>query len=337
MGTTRHARPKLLAAAFASTLLLSACGATEAGDPQADGGGAEVDESWADCVPGEGSEDLTGQEPGDEDTSLTLVEFNGWDDTVASARLTAHMLTELGYDVTVQSFEPAAGFTGVAEGDIDILASTMLPNTHSDYIDQYGEKMESQSCWFNEARNTIAVNEDSPAQTLSDLAEMGDDYDNTIVGIEPGAGLMRLTQDSVIPTYGLEGWELIESSTPAMLGAVQSATENGENIAVTMWHPHWAYEAFPLRDLEDDQNAFGEDELFYQFSRTGFTEENPFASKVLHNFAMTNDQMSDLQYVMNSEEHYGGEDPEAAVTEWAEDNPEFFEDWTAGKLTDQFN
>ena len=74
---------------------------------------------------------------------------------------------------------------------------------------------------------TLAVNEDSPAQTLSDLAEMGDDYDSTIVGIEPGAGLMRLTQDSVIPTYGLEDWELIESSTPAMLGAVQSATKSG--------------------------------------------------------------------------------------------------------------
>ena len=84
------------------------------------------------------------------------------------------------------------------------------------------------------------------------------------------------------------------------------------------------------------KNAFGEDELFYQFSRTGFTEENPFASKILHNFAMKNDQMADLQYVMNSEEHYGGEDPEAAVTEWAEDNPEFFEDWAAGTLTDQF-
>ena len=30
-------------------------------------------------------------------------------------------------------------------------------------------------------------------------------------------------------------------------------------------------------------------------------------------------------------------DPEAAATERAEDNPEFFEDWTAGKLTDQFS
>lgn len=30
---------------------------------------------------------------------------------------------------------------------------------------------------------TLAVNEDSPAQTLSDLAEMGEDYDSTIVGI----------------------------------------------------------------------------------------------------------------------------------------------------------
>lgn len=75
---------------------------------------------------------------------------------------------------------------------------------------------------------TLDVNEDSPAQTLSDLAEMGDDYDSTIVGIEPGAGLKCLTLDSVIPTYGLDDWEPIESSTPAMLGAVGDR-ERGES------------------------------------------------------------------------------------------------------------
>ena len=69
MNTTRGTRSTLLAAAAAATLLLSACGATDADAPQDEAGGAEVDESWADCVPGEGSEDLTGQEPGDEDTS----------------------------------------------------------------------------------------------------------------------------------------------------------------------------------------------------------------------------------------------------------------------------
>ena len=54
------------------------------------------------------------------------------------------------------------------------------------------------------------------------------------MGIEPGAGLKRPTQDSVIPTYGLDDSELIESSTPAMLGAVQSATKSGGGkIAVT--------------------------------------------------------------------------------------------------------
>src|SRR5699024_10444084 len=58
---------------------------------------------------------------------------------------------------------------------------------------------------------TLAVNEDSPAQTLSDLAEMDEDYENTIVGSEPGAGLMRLTQDSVFPPTG---WTTGSSSSP---------------------------------------------------------------------------------------------------------------------------
>lgn len=336
--TTMLKTRALAAAALASGLLLTACGATEEGEAaQAEGSDVDIDESLRDCEPGGESIDLTSEEPGqDEDTAVTVGVFNGWHDNFISAHLTKYFLEEFGdygYDVEVRAFEPAPGFTGTAAGDVDWLASSQLPTTHADYLSEFGDDLEIQTCWHTPATNSIAVTEDSPAQTIEDLAEMGDEYGERIVGIEPGAGLMRMTANSVMPTYGLDDWELMEASTPAMLAEVESAAESGENLAVTMWRPHWAYEAFPLRDLEDPEGAFGEPELLFQLSRTGFTEDHPFISQVLKNMVVDEERMASLQYLMASPDEYDGENPEQAIQEWAEDNQDFFEEWRAGELS----
>lgn len=112
----------------------------------------------------------------------------------------------------------------------EVLEADCVPD--EDSVDPAGQKPGEEGTSL-----ALAVTEDSPAQTLSDLAEMGEDYDNTIVGIEPGAGLMRLTQDSVIPSYGMEDWELIESSTPAMdtgrrpVGRGERGEHRGDDVA----------------------------------------------------------------------------------------------------------
>ena len=58
---------------------LSACGVSnEAGDADGGaGGGAEVDESFADCVPGSDSADAAAMED-DPDTEISIAAFNGW-------------------------------------------------------------------------------------------------------------------------------------------------------------------------------------------------------------------------------------------------------------------
>src|SRR5690554_3433376 len=55
-------------------------------------------------------------------------------------------------------------------------------------------------------------------------------------------------------------FELVESSTPAMLAALDSAVANDEPIVVTLWTPHWAYDAYPIKNLEDPDGAWGEPE-----------------------------------------------------------------------------
>lgn len=136
-----------------------------------------------------------------------------------------------------------------------------------------------------------------------------------------------------MPTYGLDDWTLTEASTPAMLAAVQEAADSGENVAVTMWRPHWAYEAYPLRDLEDPEGAFGEPEKLFQVTNNEFAESHPFIVQVLQNMAMNEERTASLMYLMASPDEYDNENPEEAVAEWVADNPDFIEEWKAGELT----
>ena len=318
-------------AASAVAVVLSACGATDGGQQAgADDEVAAGEVDWSDCTPGEESAqvDLASQD----DKEITIGAFNGWDESYAAAHLTKYALEEDGFSVSVESFDAGPAFTAVSEGDIDFVMDGWLPVTHEDYLAQFGDDLEAQGCWYIDAKNTIAVNEDSPAQSLEDLKEMADEYESTIYGIEAGAGLTRMTEEDMIPTYGLDDWDFKISSTPAMLAQLESSTDSGENIVVTLWRPHWAYDAFPVRDLEDPQGAMGAGEVVYNFAYAGFGEDHPEVAQLLKNLVIDDDNLAGLENVMFSDEHYGGEDLDAAVAEWVEENDTFVDDWKAGAL-----
>ncbi|PMB97657.1 glycine betaine ABC transporter substrate-binding protein [Brevibacterium luteolum] len=323
----------------ASVLALTACGGggseSNGGSGNGDGPQAEMadpDRDWENCDPGATAKDVTDTEA-DDNTDITLGAFDGWDESFAAAHLTKAVLEEDGYSVDIESFQAGPGFTGVANGDIDVVLDGWMPLTHKDYIEEFGDKMEVHGCWYNNAKLTIAVNEDSPAQSIADLKDMGDEYGNTLYGIEPGAGLTSTTENEAIPTYGLDNLDFKISSTPAMLAQLKKATDAGDNVAVTLWRPHWAYDAFPVRDLEDPQGAMGGAEVIYNFARDGFAEDNPKAAQLLQNLVLDDENLASLENVMFSDENYGGENLEEAVAEWLEDNPDFAEDWKAGKLS----
>ncbi|MDN5723383.1 MAG: glycine betaine ABC transporter substrate-binding protein [Corynebacterium sp.] len=314
-----------------TALVATACGAeNEGGGGGDDNTGSDVS-AYEDCTPGEDSADLADLDT-DDDKEISVAAFNGWDESFAASHLLKHVLEEDGYTVDITGYDAAPAYTGVAQGDIDLFMDGWLPITHDNYIEQYGDDMEAQGCWYDNAVLTLAVNEDSPAQEIGDLATMGDEYDNTLVGIDPGAGLTSQTQDHAIPEYELDNLDFQISSTPAMLAALKRATDSGDNIAVTLWRPHWAYDAFPVRDLEDPKGAMGEEEIIYNFSRSGFSDDNPYVSQLLKNLVINDENLSSLENVMFSEDNYGGENLDDAVAEWVEDNPEFVEDWRAGQL-----
>lgn len=252
---------------------------------------------------------------------------SGWDEGIAVSHLFAAMLEDDGYTVRQQEADPGVVYTGLTGGDFDVNFDMWLPNTHADYLDQYGDDLELLGVWYEDAKLAIAVNEDAPVTSLADLAENADAVGGRIVGIEAGAGLTRITQDDAIPTYGLEDMEFVVSSTPAMLAELKGATDAGENIAVTLWRPHWAYDEFPIRDLEDPEGAMGDSEEINSVGRTGFAEDYPTLTKLIDAFTLTDEQLFSLENLMFNED--GGSDPAASARTWLDQNPDFVPDLKA--------
>ena len=252
---------------------------------------------------------------------VTIAVFNGWDEGIAVSELWKAVLTEQGYDVTLEYADPAPVYVGLAAGDYDLTLDAWLPTTHKDYVAEYGDRLTDLGVWNDEAKLTLAVDKDAPIQSIDELAANADAFGNTIVGIDPGAGLTQITQDEVIPGYGLEGMNFTTSSTPAMLTELQTATQNGEHIVVTLWRPHWAYDAFEIRDLDDPKGLLGAAEGIHAYGTGDIRETHPTVAAWLEKFTMDNERLYALENLMfneNDTDDYG-----PIVAQWMADNADY--------------
>ena len=268
-----------------------------------------------------------GDTGGDAKGTINLAVFNGWDEGIATSELWKAVLEDQGYTVNLEYSDVAPLFAGLSTGDYDFTTDVWLPVTHASYIDEFGDDIVDVGTWTDEAKLTVAVNEDAPIDSLADLAANADAFGDQIVGIEPGAGLTKTMEDAVIPDYGLDGMDFTTSSTAAMLTELKAATDAGENIVVTLWQPHWAYGAFPIKNLDDPEGALGDAEGIHVYSRTGFADDFPEVAGWLGGFQMDLDKLYDLEnllFVDNDTDDYG-----PLVEQWIADNQDYVDGLTA--------
>lgn len=290
-------KKRVLAAAMAVSvgLVLAGCGSDDGGDEASDGGGG----------------------------TITLGIIPSWTDGLSMAYLWKDVLEEEGYTVEIEEVAEAAPlYTGVANGDVDIYPSAWPEVTHATYMEKYGDDLEDLGAYYENAKLTFAVPEYTDIDSIEDLTGNADQFDGRIVGIEPGAGLTEVTKTSVMPEYGLdEDYELVTSSTTAMLAELQKAVGNEEDIVVTLWRPFWANNEYPVKDLEDPKGALGEAEALHAIATAGFSEEFPEVAEMIGNAKLDDEQYGTLEDLVVNK-HEG--DPAAGVAEWLENNP----DWT---------
>ncbi|MFS0911190.1 glycine betaine ABC transporter substrate-binding protein [Microbacterium sp. 179-I 3D2 NHS] len=257
--------------------------------------------------------------------TITLGFLPSWTDGLSTAYLLQDQLQKIGYDVEMKTLTEAGPlYTGLAQGDVDVFPSAWPEVTHAEYMETYGESIDDLGTYYDNARLTIAVPEYSELETIDDLA----DADlGRIYGIEPGAGLTAQTQ-KMLPEYGLDGeYELVTSSTAAMLTELKSATEKQEDIVVTLWRPFWANDAFPVKDLEDPKGAMGEAEGLHFLGTKGFADEFPEAADLISQIVLDDEQYGSLEDLVVNE--YGEGQEADAVDAWLEEHGSDF-DWVVG-------
>jgi len=270
----------------------------------------------ADTTDGDTNGDANGETPS-VDADPIEIGWVPWDEDIAVTYLWKHILEGEGYEVNLTQLDIAPVYAGVAEGDLDLYLDAWLPITHGDYADEYDENWEYLSVWNDNGLLTWAVPDYVDVQSIADLKGQSDMFDGQIIGIEAGAGLMRLSKDAVIPGYGLEEYTLVEGSTSAMLAELDRAVSNEEPIVVTLWRPHWAYGAYPMRDLEDPEGHLGGAEELHVVAHKGFSDEYPEVAEWLTNFKLSDEQIGSLTNTVIQE--YGTGQEAEGIEDWLSD------------------
>lgn len=256
---------------------------------------------------------------GDKKIELSYVE---WDTEVASTNVIAKVLEDEGFDVTVTPLDNAVMWQSVASGESDGMVAAWLPGTHGDLYEEHKDDVEDLGTNLEGAKIGLTVPEYMDVDSIEDLK---DEADKTITGIEPGAGVVQHAEQAVDDYDNLDGWEVETSSSGAMASALGKAIKKKDPIVITGWSPHWMFQKYDLKYLDDPKNSFGDAEEIRTMVRKDLKDDMPDAYKILDNFQWETD---DIESVMLDIQN--GEDPEDAAAKWVEDNQDKVDEWTEG-------
>lgn len=266
-----------------------------------------------------GSEEGSGSVGEGKEVELAYVE---WDSEVASTNVIGKVLEDQGYDVTLTPLDNAVMWEAVANGEADGMVAAWLPATHAGQFEEYGDQVVELGTNLEGAKIGLVVPEYMDVNSIADLDQ---EAGQTITGIEPGAGVVGAAEQAVEDYDNLEGWEVQTSSSGAMATELGNAIDKEEDIIVTGWTPHWKFQEYDLKYLEDPEGSFGEAETIDTMVREGLEEDLPNAYKILDQFNWTTDDMESVMLDI-----YNGASPEEAAATWVEDNQDKVDEWLNG-------
>lgn len=257
----------------------------------------------------------------DEDLGKINLAYVEWDTEIASTHVVGQMLEDMGYNVSLTPLDNAIMWEAVSKGEADAMVAGWLPNTHAAQFEKYGDKLVDLGPNLEGGKSGLVV---PKYMDVNSIADLKDEADAVITGIEPGAGIMSATEEALETYPNLADWSLLPSSSGAMTVALEQAIKNEEEIVVTGWSPHWKFISYDLKYLEDPENVFGGSENIHTFTRENLEADAPEAYKLLDAFHWTPEDIETVMLDINS-----GTSPKEAAAKWIKDNEDLVNEWKA--------
>ena len=261
----------------------------------------------------------------------------GWTDITATTAATTLVLEALGYETETKVLSVPVTYTGLSEGDIDVFLGNWMPTMEGDY-GPYRDNgtVETVRTNLEGAKYTLATNEAGAAlgiKDFKDIAAHKDELSGQIYGIEPGNDGNRLIMDMISGgPFGLDGFEIVESSEQGMLAEVAKKTEAGEPIIFLGWEPHPMNANFKMTYLTGGDDYFGPNlggAVVDTNVRKGYVAECPNTGKLLQNLVFSLQMENEIMGAILND----GEDPRDAAKAWLAANPTTWEPWLDGVTT----
>lgn len=254
---------------------------------------------------------------------VTLAYVN-WESEVASTHVVKHVLESQGYTVEMKQVEAGPMWQGVAMGSVDAHVAAWLPTTHKPQMEASKGKVDNLGPNLEGTQLGLVVPDYVPIDSIDDLTTFANRFGKQIIGIDPGAGIMKGAQ-TAIQKYHLP-FQLIQGSDAAMTAALAKAISKKQWIVVTGWKPHWKFSQYKLKFLADPKGVFGRKESIYTIVRKGLKEDKPQVYQILDRFQWTNEDMQEVMLQIHK-----GQSPDAAAQNWIDHHPKKVEEWVTGK------
>jgi glycine betaine/proline transport system substrate-binding protein len=261
-----------------------------------------------------------------QDKQPVRIGWAAWSDAEFVTKLAAKLIKdELGQEVELIQTDVAPLYQGVSRGDLDAMMMAWLPETHADYYAKVKDKVTTLGTVYDGAKLGWVVPKYVPEDAISSIEDLKKDdvkekLKGRIEGIDPGAGLTRLSEKAV-KDYDLDGYKLQSSSEAGMLTMVDRAIRKKEWFVATSWSPHWMFGKYELRYIADPKTSLGEAEHVDVVARKGFEEDNPEVAGFLSRMKLP---IADLEAAMFDAQETSYE---KAVDAYIADHPDQIKAW----------
>jgi glycine betaine/proline transport system substrate-binding protein len=245
-----------------------------------------------------------------------------WSDAIAASNVVKAVLEqEMGRRCILVPLQAEEVWLATASRDIDGFVCAWLPSLHQNYYGKVGSHVLDLGPNLRGTRVGLVVPEYVSISSIDQLQEHALRFGGKIVGIDPGAGIMRLTRKA-LAEYGIEGMELVSGSGAAMTRTLEEKIANHEWVVVTGWTPHWKFARWDLKYLRDPRAVYGGPEAIHSVVRRGLLKDMPRVYRFLDRFSWSPD---DIHRVMQMIQESG--DPYASAAGWVEENPTRVRAW----------
>ena len=186
------------------------------------------------------------------------------------------------------------------------------------------------------AKYTLAVPKytaDAGLKDFADIAKFKDQLDGKIYGIEPGNDGNRLILSMIEKdTFGLKGFEVVESSEAGMLSQVARAVKKQDHVVFLGWEPHPMNANFEMAYLSGGDDIFGPNfggATVYTNVRKGYLAECTNVGALLKNLVFSLKMENEIMGAILND----GEEPDKAAHAWLKANPDVALGWLNGVTT----